>query len=108
MKEDLLKIINYYGIMPQLKYIHSEYFELDESILDYEKSGWDFSDDDCEDIERDYRYHIAEEISDIMVMLKQFQYYYDIEDSEIEKIMLEKIQRQLNRIEEEKWTKKFY
>lgn len=42
MKEDLLKIINYYGINKQLKYIHSEYFELDEAIfgievLDYER-----------------------------------------------------------------------
>ena len=102
MKEDLLKIIKHYGIIPQLKYIHSEYFELDESILDYEKSGWDFSDESCEDIERDYRYHIAEEISDIMVMLKQFQYYFGIEDKQIEDIMKFKIERQLKRIEEEK------
>lgn len=27
MKEDLLKIINHYGLMKQLKYIHSEYLE---------------------------------------------------------------------------------
>ena len=36
------------------------------------------------------------------IFLKQFQYYYGIKDSEIEKIMEEKIQRQLKRIEEEK------
>lgn len=102
MKDKLLKIINHYGLYNQLKYIHSEYFELDESILDYEKSGWDFSDESCEDIERDYRYHIAEEISDVMVMLKQFQYYYGIEDEQIEDIMKFKIDRQLERIENEK------
>ena len=102
MKKDLLKIITHYGVMPQLKYIHSEYFELDESILDYEKSGWDFSDESCEDIERDYRHHIAEEISDVMVMLKQIQYYYDIEDKQIEDIMKFKIERTIRRMEEEK------
>ena len=76
MKENLLKIINHYGINKQLKYIHSEYFELDEAILDYQKSGWYFDDEDCKDIKKEYKTHIAEELADVMVMLKQFQYYY--------------------------------
>ena len=89
-------------INKQLKYIHSEYFELDEAILDYQKSGWDFTDEDCKDIEKEYRTHIAEELADIQVMLKQFQYYYDITDEEVENIMKQKIERQLKRIEDEK------
>lgn len=101
MEEKLKQIISFYGLPHQLKYIHSEYFELDESILDYEKSGWDFSYEDCEYIEREYRNHIAEELSDIMVMLKQFQYYYGIEDKQIEDIMNFKIDRQLERIKNE-------
>ena len=36
MKSDLLKIINHYTLMKQLKYIHSEYFELDEAIVQRE------------------------------------------------------------------------
>ena len=44
------------------------------------------------------RNHIAEEIADVMVMLKQFQYYYGILDSEIEEIMNQKIDRQLERM----------
>ena len=93
MKQNLLKIINNYGINNQLKYIHSEYFELTEAIINHE---WLES-------ERGLKgtYFIAEEIADVMVMLKQFQYYYGIEDSEIEKIMKSKIDRQLRRIEEE-------
>ena len=88
MKEDLLKIINNYGLKHQLKYIHSEYFELDEAILNY--------------ITRDEdREHIAEELSDCFVMLKQFQYYYGIEDKDIERIMKYKIDRQLKRIDKE-------
>ena len=46
MKDKLLQIINHYGVMKQLKYIHSEYFELDEAILDYQSSGFDFNYDE--------------------------------------------------------------
>lgn len=95
MKKYLLKIINHYGIMPQLKYIHSEYFELDEAIIK-EETKMSFKNT------RFNNKHIAEEISDVMVMLKQFQYYYGIEDKQIEDIMRFKIERQLRRIEEEK------
>ena len=101
MKNKLLQIINHYSIDKQLKYIHSEYFELDESIFDYEKSGWNFSDDTCLDIEKEYKNHIAEELADVMVMLKQFQYYYGIEDKQVEEVMNYKIDRQLDRIEKE-------
>ena len=83
MKDDLLKIINHYGLDKQLKYIHSEYFELDEAIL------------------RSTKAHITEEIADVLVMLKQLQYYYDISDDVVELVMKSKITRQLKRIENE-------
>ena len=97
MKDKLLEIINHYGIDKQLKYIHSEYFELDESIINY-------IDDECNyysQVEESHKKHIAEELADVMVMLKQFQYYYGISDEEIEKIMNEKVDRQLERIKNE-------
>ena len=93
MKEELLKIINHYGIMPQLKYIHSEYFELDEAIIECEESG---------NNPEYYKESIGGEIADVMVMLKQFQYYYGIEDKQIEDIMKFKIERQLKRIDDER------
>lgn len=100
MKEDLLKIIKHYGIMPQLKHIHSEYFELDEAITVHQLNEYYNEEYDMEyELNKE---HIAEEISDVMVMLKQFQYYYGIEDKQIEDIMKFKIERQLRRIEEEK------
>ena len=91
MEKDLMRIINYYGIMEQLKYIHSEYYELDEAIFDYEIGNYHNS--------NYLKDHIAEEISDVMVMLKQFQHYYGISDKQIEDIMKFKINRQLERIE---------
>jgi len=102
LQDKLLKIINHYGVMKQLKYIHTEYFELDEAIIDYLSSGFDFNyDEEAKHIYDEYIYHIAEEIADVMVMLKQFQYNYGIVDECIEKIMNEKIDRQLERIENE-------
>ena len=105
MKEDLLKIINHYGIKHQLKYIHSEYFELDEAIIqkEYPAITKGHKNEQLDILENK---HIAEEIADIQVILKQFQYYYKLEDSQIENIMKYKIKRQLERIEVEKNERK--
>ena len=100
MKDDLLKIILFYGVMPQLKYFQSEVFELVEAVINRELH-WNY-DTEIQDI-KPLDKHIAEEISDCFVMLKQFQYYYGIEDKEIEEVMKYKIDRQLDRIEKEKY-----
>ena len=99
MKDDLLKIISFYGVMPQLKYFQSEVFELVEAVINRELH-WNY-DTEIQDI-KPLDKHIAEEISDCFVMLKQFQYYYGITDEEIIKVMKEKIDRQLERIKEGK------
>ena len=85
MQEKLLKIINTYGVLEQLKYFQTEIFEFNEAIIGYE-------------LFEDYVSHITEEMADIMVMLKQFQCYYSIKDEEINKIMEYKINRQIDRI----------
>ena len=97
MKDKLLQIINHYGVMPQLKYIHSEYYELDEAIISY-------LNDECNyysEVEESNKKEIMGEIADVMVMLKQFQYYFGITDKQIEDIMNFKIDRQLDRISNE-------
>lgn len=92
MEEDILKIINHYGVNHQLKKIHEEYFELDEAIFDYITRDENMYHD---------REHIAEEIADVEMMLKQFQYYYKIKDEEIEDVMKYKVERTLERIKNE-------
>ena len=99
MKDDLLKIISFYGVIPQLKYFQSEVFELVEAVINRELH-WNY-DTEIQDI-KPLDKHIAEEIADCTVMLKQFQYYYGITDEEIIKVMKEKIDRQLKRIKEGK------
>ena len=97
MKEKLLKIINTYEVIPQLKYFQSEVFELNEAIISAEHSR-------CVGITRNVApiciEHIAEEIADCMVMLKQFIEYYHIDGNDILRIMNEKIDRTISRIEE--------
>jgi NTP pyrophosphatase (non-canonical NTP hydrolase) len=111
MNEKLRKIINHYGIDKQLKYLQSEIFELNEAIIKKRNTGVmerialeinkavsplpniknvDYSEE-----------HIKEEIADVMVMLKQFQLYYDIPTEDIKAIMRSKVDRQLERIEYE-------
>lgn len=98
MKEKLLKIINHYGAMPQLKYFQSEVFELNEAIMEYEHDEYIY----YTEVEKSHKNHIAEEIADVTVMLLQFKEYYHIDGNEILRIMNEKIDRQIERIANEK------
>ena len=94
MKEKLIEIIQHYGTLNQLKYLHTEYFELDEAILEYENDELTHFDE----VNEKYKLHIAEELADVMTMLKQIQYNYGITDETVNEIMNKKIDRQLYRI----------
>ena len=97
MEEKLKQIINHYGVVPQLKYLQSEVFELNEAIIKWEN----YSNDDAEYWEETYIEHITEELADVMVMLCQFKEHYEIDGNKIMDIMNQKIDRQLERIENE-------
>lgn len=98
MKEELLKIINHYGVNNQQRKFQEEVFELNEAIISAEYSR-------CVGITREVASigieHIAEEMADVCVILRQFMEYYDISQDEISKIMEYKINRQIERIENE-------
>lgn len=100
MKEKLIEIIQHYGTLNQLKYLHTEYFELDEAILEYENDEYYHFDE----VNNRYKLHIAEELADVMTMLKQIQYNYGITDETVNEIMNKKIDRQLYRIAMEEET----
>ena len=100
MKEDLLKIIEHYGVNNQLRQFNEECFELIEAIVTHElKSSVEYEIPLTEIVGT--KEHIAEEIADVMVMLEQFKLYYDISSEEITDIFWSKVDRQLKRIEEE-------
>ena len=104
MEEELLKIINHYGLLPQLKHFNSEVYELNEAIIQANMYD-EFIKADIGVSKHNREYfikHITEEIVDVLVMLFQFILYYDIKiESDMSEIMTQKIERQLKRIEEE-------
>lgn len=102
MKEKVLKIINNYGAIPQLKYMQTEMFEFIEAIFQYEEQKRACL-ENCSRLHCDKeKEHIEEEYADLMVMLEQFHAYYDLDDMHISQVMHQKIDRQLDRIEKEK------
>lgn len=100
MREKLLKIINNYGVIPQLKYLQSEVFEFNEAIIqkEYPAIAKDKKPRELKEYEKK---HIQEEFADLMVMLEQFKVYYNLSNEDIMETMKYKIERQLKRIEEE-------
>ena len=103
MKEDLLRIINNYGISKQLKKLSEETFELQEAIIDAEYNRYVgvIRKPGEKAIE-----HLEEEYADVCIVLEQFKAYYDLDNNKIIKITKQKINRQLKRIEREKRRRK--
>ena len=94
MKDNLLKIINYYGVNAQQRQLAEEVFELQEAITTLQCRKYDIDGDEVD--------NIAEEIADVLNIIEQFMYYYDIDfDKEILEIKHQKVARQLERIENE-------
>ena len=81
MKNSLLTIFNNYGQNHQTSKLLEEVGEFIETVMDGDKKN------------------MIQEMADVTVMLKQFQYYYGISDEEIEEVMKQKIERQLKRID---------
>lgn len=100
MREDLLKIIKHYGINAQQRQLVEEVFELQEAITQHELKESVSYEIPLTEL-TDTREHIAEEIADVAVMLKQFRIYYNISDKTINTIMRKKVNRQLERIKNE-------
>lgn len=99
MKEDLLKIFEHFGIEKQQRKLQEEVFELQDAITSFEIEKAHCCDtEDFENLEK-IQEHIAEEFVDVMVLLKQFYYYYALSDFTPSKIEEQKIKRTLERIE---------
>lgn len=103
MKENLLKIINNYSVLPQLKQFNEEAYELIEAIIT--KEFMYQSSDTTNSMDKFNLEHIVEEIADVLNMVEQFMYYYDIDIQDVIEIKHKKINRQLERIENEKDNK---
>lgn len=97
MKEDLLKIINHYGVNAQQKQLAEEVFELQEAITTHELKNSVSYEIPLTEL-TDTKEHIAEEIADVLNLLSQFVIYYELNEDKIYEIAEYKIKRQLERI----------
>lgn len=88
MEQELLEIIKHYGLKNQLKKLSEEVYELQEAIL-LDEGGME-----------SYR-HICEERADVEVLLRQLDEYFEIKFDDVAKWMTKKINRTLERIDEE-------
>lgn len=87
MKEDLLKIINHYGLENQREYLGKEYQELQDELYRY--------------VVLEDEANLITEIADVFVLCLQFMYEYGYSNEELIEEMKFKINRQLKRIESE-------
>lgn len=98
MKEDLLKIIEHFGVNNQQRKLQEEMFELQEAItINLLKQSVEYEIPLTEIVGT--REHIAEEIADVMLLLEQFKVYYGITSEEITNLFWSKVARTLKRIE---------
>ncbi len=90
MNEDIKKIANRYGLRKQLRQTVEEMAELTQVICKTERYDMDT-----------VRDHLVEEVADVSIMIDQIVYL--LGDNMIAKIRDEKIKRQLERIENERF-----
>ncbi len=94
MKEDLLKRIKYFGIENQKRKFSEEAEELRDAIVEYETLKEYVGGAKLKQLKR----HVAEEISDNIALLKQFQLYYEISNEELMDFLIFKNERTDQRV----------
>lgn len=88
-KQDLLKIINHFGLERQLIKLSEEVAELQQAIL-------------LDDGSEEALEHIIEEYGDVENVLEQFRFYKELDYTKVVYGRINKIKRTLKKIEEEK------
>ncbi len=89
-RNDYKKIIEHYGVRNQLKKLSEEIYELQEALIEYGLMP-------CEE----NKGNVVEEMADVMVLLKEFADWFEIKPENIAEIMLNKVDRTLERIKKE-------
>lgn len=101
MREKILKIINKYGYSHQLKKLSEEIFEFQEAVIEY----MILKEICSEEYKSKLMNHIEEEYADVVVMMEQFNAYYNLDNNNIIDIMNMKINRQIDRMKKEMTSK---
>ena len=94
MEDYFLKIIEHFGVNNQQRKLQEEIFELQEAIIEYKYDENKI----YPEVEECLKKHILEEMADVFILLGQFKSFFDVSDEELEKTILKKINRTLDRI----------
>lgn len=101
MIEKYLRIINYFGVEAQLDKLTEETNGFIDAVKEMRiitfNSEGDLGDNAAMGKARE---HLIEEMGDILTILSQFVFYYEVEKPELDKFMDAKLERTLKRIEE--------
>ena len=86
-KEKLYHIFNHFGYKYQVLKIDEESKELQEALIEAYKEPSEQN-----------KQHVAEEIADVIVVLKQFKQHFKISDNKLKELVDYKIQRTVDRL----------
>lgn len=92
-----IEIIEHYGIDHQQRKLVEEVFELNQAIDFFEYTN----NTNMFDL-KEYKEHIVEELADVTLLLNQIRYFYNITYDETQKVYEYKLNRTLNRMENER------
>ena len=94
--EKLSEIINHFGLNHQKRKFAEESFEFIEAVTEYE-CDIQWEDYDSREVACD-KAAITEELADCMVLLRQFICFFKIPEDEVEKMIEYKVNRTLERM----------
>lgn len=94
MKAKLLRIFRHYGIESQKRKLNEECYEFLQAVDEWQG----YTDSPI------FRQHVVEELADCLVVLKQFQHHFGIDEQTIKEWCDYKTERTLKRIESEPLT----
>lgn len=99
MYDDLLEIINHFGVENQQRKLQEEIFELNEAITQYEILN------DYIGHYQDMKDHILEELVDCEILLSQLKINYGYDNDEFNNLKRKKVNRTLKRMKEGYYAK---
>lgn len=97
LEENCKKIFNHYGFDNQLLQFCEEVGELIQALNKFRRKAWKANKQQVEHL----RKKVVEEISDVYLMLYQFELFFPIYDMEVDEVIDEKVERQIKRVESE-------
>lgn len=97
-KENVLRVVNHFGVRHQAKKLNEECSELLEAVVDYENGKYYMEE---EKALQSYREHVVEELADCVFVLEQIASFYNVVPTELYDQLGFKVNRTIKIVEDE-------